>query len=263
MNGILYAFAGTAFTFFVTTFGALNIFLVKKEISQNIQCLFIGFAGGVMIAASIWSLLMPGISMAQENHQIGWLVISGGFLLGVAVLLLIDFLLKKRFLKSKDGKKGMFLSQKTSMFIMAVTIHNIPEGMAVGMAFALAARNMDDANLMSGAIALAIGIGIQNYPEGIADVLPLLREGISNRKAFLIGSPSGIVEPVFGVLAAALAGVVVSIMPMFLAFAAGTMIYVVVEELIPEAHLGEKKNIGTLGFVVGFLIMMILDVTLG
>lgn len=263
MNGIIYALFGTIFTFLITTFGALNIFFVKKEISQNVQCLFLGFAGGVMIAASIWSLLLPGITTANENHQIGWLVISGGFLLGVALLLLTDYIMKKKFQKLHASQKKLPLSKKTSMFIMAVTIHNIPEGMAVGTAFALAAKNMDDVNLMSGAIALALGIGIQNYPEGIAVVLPLLREGISNKKAFVIGSLSAIVEPIFGVLAAALAGIVLPVMPLLLAFAAGTMIYVVVEELIPEAHLGEKKNIGTLGFVVGFLVMMILDVTLG
>lgn len=263
MNGIVYCLLGTLFTFFVSTLGAMNIFLVKKDISQNVQCLFLGFAGGVMLAASIWSLLMPGITMAQERHQIGWLVISGGFLFGVAILLLLDFGVKRKFAKLQENKQKVHLSRKTSMFIMAVTLHNIPEGMAVGMAFALAAQNASDMNLMSGAIALALGIGIQNYPEGIAVVLPLLREGISKKRAFFIGCLSAAVEPIFGVLAAVLSGVVISIMPAFLAFAAGTMIYVVVEELIPEAHLGEKKNIGTLGFVVGFLVMMILDVTLG
>ena len=146
---------------------------------------------------------------------------------------------------------------------MAITIHNIPEGMAVGMAFALAAQHAQDVNILSGAIALALGIGIQNYPEGMAVTLPLLQEGISKRKAFLIGSLSAVVEPVFGVVAAVLASMVGTIMPLLLAFAAGTMIYVVVEELIPEAHLGERENIGTLGFVVGFLVMMILDVALG
>lgn len=262
LYGIVFAFFGTFFTFLVTTFGALNVFWIKKEISQNIQCLFLGFAGGVMTAASIWSLLMPGITMAEENNQIAWLVISGGFLLGVALLLGVDFIMKKKFVTMQEKKREMRLSKKTSMLVFAVTIHNIPEGMAVGMAFALAAQNMDDVNLMSGAIALALGIGIQNYPEGIAVALPLLREGIGNKKAFLLGSLSAIVEPVFGVLAAIMVGVVSDVMPMLLAFAAGTMIYVVVEELIPEAHLGEKKNIGTLGFVVGFLVMMILDVSL-
>ena len=149
------------------------------------------------------------------------------------------------------------------MLLTAITIHNIPEGMAIGMAFALATDGQSGVGVMSGAIALAIGIGIQNYPEGMAVTLPLLREGISKKRAFLVGSLSAAVEPVFGVIAAALAGSIGVIMPLFLAFAAGTIIYVVVEELIPEAHLGERENIGTLGFVVGFLIMMILDVALG
>lgn len=262
MNGIIYALLGTIFTFLITTLGALNVFLVRKNINQNVQCLFLGFAGGVMIAASIWSLLVPGIEEAQENHQISWLVISSGFLLGVIMLLVIDFLLKRKLHKMQTSGKKLPLSKKTAMLVTAITIHNIPEGMAVGMAFALAAQNQSDANIMSGAIALALGIGIQNYPEGMAVTLPLLQDGLSKKKAFVIGSLSAIAEPVFGVIAAALASMVGAVMPLFLAFAAGTMIYVVVEELIPEAHLGEKENIGTLGFIVGFLVMMILDVAL-
>ena len=263
MNGIIYALLGTLFTFLITTLGAANVFLVKKNVNQNVQCLFLGFAGGVMVAASIWSLLVPGIEKAQENNQISWLITSGGFLLGVALLLLVDFLLKRKLHKIQQSEKKLPLSKKTAMLIVAITIHNIPEGMAVGMAFALAAQNAGDANILSGAIALALGIGIQNYPEGMAVTLPLLQDGLSKKKAFLIGSLSAVVEPLFGVLAAVLASMVGTIMPLLLAFAAGTMIYVVVEELIPEAHLGEKENIGTLGFVVGFLVMMILDVALG
>lgn len=262
MNGIIYALLGTLFTFLLTTMGAFSVFFVKKTVNQNVQCLFLGFAGGVMVAASIWSLLLPGIEEAQENNQISWLITSGGFLLGVALLLAVDFVLKKR-LQKECRRKKQHLSQKTMMLVMAVTIHNIPEGMAVGMAFALAAQNVNDVNIFSGAVALAVGIGIQNYPEGMAVTLPLLQEGISKKKAFLIGSLSAVAEPVFGVIAAVLASTVGMVMPLFLAFAAGTMIYVVVEELIPEAHLGEKENIGTLGFVVGFLVMMILDVALG
>ncbi len=263
MDGVIYAFFGTVFTFSVTALGAANVFLIKKNLNHNIQCLFLGFAGGVMIAASIWSLLVPGIEKAKENHQISWLVISGGFLLGVAVLLAFDFFLKKRLFCVRNNGRKMILPKKTAMLITAITIHNIPEGMAVGMAFALAAQNTVDVNLMSGAVALAFGIGIQNYPEGMAVSLPLLQEGFSKRKAFALGSLSAAVEPVFGVLAALLASAIGAVMPFFLAFAAGTMIYVVVEELIPEAHLGKKENIGTLGFVVGFLVMMILDVALG
>ena len=263
MNGIVYALLGTLFTFFITTLGAFNVFLVKKNVNQTVQCLFLGFAGGVMVAASIWSLLLPGIEKAQENNQISWLITSGGFLLGVALLLLVDFLLKRKFQKIHQSEKKLPLSKKTLMLMRAITIHNIPEGMAVGMAFALAAQHAQDVNILSGAIALALGIGIQNYPEGMAVTLPLLQEGIIKKKAFLIGSLSAVVEPIFGVVAAVLASMVGTIMPLLLAFAAGTMIYVVVEELIPEAHLGERENIGTLGFVVGFLVMMILDVALG
>lgn len=263
LNGIVYALFGTAFTFLLTTLGATNVFLVKKNVNQNVQCLFLGFAGGVMIAASIWSLLVPGIEQAQENQQIGWLVTAGGFLLGVILLLAVDFLLKGKLKKIQKSGKRLPLTKKTAMLLVAITIHNIPEGMAVGMAFAFAAQDLSDVNIMSGAIALALGIGIQNYPEGMAVTLPLLQDGISKKKAFIIGSLSAAVEPVFGVMAAVLASVAKPFMPLLLSFAAGTMIYVVVEELIPEAHLGEKENIGTLGFVVGFLVMMILDVALG
>lgn len=263
MTGILFALLGTLFTFSITTLGAANVFFMKKEISGDVQCAFLGFAAGVMVAASVWSLLIPGIEQAEQLNQISWLVAAGGFLLGVCLLLLVDYAIKKRFQKAELEQCQLPLKKSTALLVLAITVHNIPEGMAVGLAFALAAQNLEDPALLSGAFALAIGIGIQNYPEGTAVALPLLKEGMSKKKAFLIGSLSAIVEPVFGVLAAALAGWVLGIMPLLLALAAGTMIYVVVQELIPEAHLGEKENIGTLGFMVGFLIMMILDVALG
>lgn len=255
MNGVLWTFLGTLLTFSVTTLGAAGIFFVKKEIGGRIQSGFLGFAGGVMIAASVWSLLLPAIEYADENGQISWLVVTGGFLLGVVLLLIADYLLGKwehlRFEKS------------AAMLVMAITVHNIPEGMAIGLAFALAAQNMADAALLSGAIALTVGIAIQNFPEGTAVALPLLQNGLSKKKAFFLGSMSAAVEPIFGVAAAALAGAVQTGMPWFLSFAAGAMIYVVVQELIPEAYMGEGEKSGTLGFVVGFLIMMILDVALG
>ncbi|MCD8329520.1 MAG: ZIP family metal transporter [Lachnospiraceae bacterium] len=261
MNGVLWAFCGTLFTFSVTALGALNVFFVRREVGGALQCAFLGFAGGVMTAASIWSLLIPGIEQAEAYGQISWLVAAGGFLLGVLLLLAIDRLLK-RFPERETATEGHY-RKSTLMMILAITIHNIPEGMAVGLAFAMAAQNMGDTGLLSGALILALGIGIQNYPEGTAVALPLIREGMGRRKAFALGSLSAVVEPLFGVLAAALAGLVMSYMPLLLAFAAGTMIYVVVEELIPEAHPGEYENIGTLGFIVGFLVMMILDVALG
>ncbi len=255
MNGILYAFLGTLFTFGITALGALNVFAVKKKADHTMEALTLGFAGGVMIAASVWSLLIPGMERAKELGQTSYLVMSVGFLAGVGLLLLADKLIQK---KSKRSE-----SKSTQMLVLAITAHNIPEGMAVGLAFALAAASPDSEALFSGAVALTIGIGIQNYPEGTAVALPLLREGASKGKAFFIGSMSAVVEPVFGVLAALLAAKTLRFMPLFLAMAAGAMIYVVVQELIPEAHLDDEDKSGTLGFVVGFIIMMILDIALG
>lgn len=208
-----------------------------------------------MIAASVWSLLLPGIEFAEENGQISWLVMTGGFLLGVLLLLAVDYLIGRW--------ENLRVKKNTAMLVTAITAHNIPEGMAIGLAFALAAQNPEDAALFSGAAALALGIAIQNFPEGTAVALPLIQNGFSKKKAFLIGSMSAVVEPVFGVAAAALAGTVRAGMPWFLSLAAGAMIYVVVQELIPEANAGENEKSGTLGFIVGFLVMMILDVALG
>lgn len=255
MNGILWTLLGTLLTFSVTTLGAAGVFFIREGIGGKVQSIFLGFAGGVMIAASVWSLLIPGIEFADENGQISWLVVTGGFLIGVLLLLLVDHILEKR--------KELKLEKSTAMLVMAITAHNIPEGMAIGLAFALAAQNEQDMALLSGAIALAVGIAIQNFPEGTAVALPLMQHGYSKKKAFLIGSMSALVEPVFGVAAAALAGGVRTGMPWFLSFAAGAMIYVVVQELIPEAYAGEGEKSGTLGFIVGFLVMMILDVALG
>jgi len=260
-QGILWAFLGTCFTFSVTSLGSLNVYILKNKLNSNTQSVFLGFAGGVMIAASIWSLLLPAIDRAEENGQISWLVATGGFLLGVVLLLLLDAWIKK---KARNRKFGVLdLQSTTGMLLLAITIHNIPEGMAVGLAFAMAAERLENTNLLTGAIALAIGIGIQNYPEGAAVALPLFKEGMSRKKAFLIGSMSAIVEPVFGVLAAVMASFISQFMPFLLSFAAGTMIYVVIEELVPEAHAGGKEKTGTIGFILGFVIMMILDIALG
>ena len=228
---------------------------VRKKTGHTMEALTLGFAGGVMVAASIWSLLIPGMERAKELGQTSYLVMSAGFLAGVGLLLAADRWIQKK----SDGKK----SKSTQMLVIAITAHNIPEGMAVGLAFALAAANPGNEALFSGAVALTIGIGIQNYPEGTAVALPLAREGMSKGKAFLTGSMSAVVEPVFGVLAALLAVKTLKLMPLFLAMAAGAMIYVVVQELIPEAHLDDEDKSGTLGFVVGFIIMMILDIALG
>lgn len=262
-NGIFMAFCGSMFTFIVTALGALNVFWIKEIGNTIYRRAFLGFAGGVMVAASIWSLIIPGIEMAEANNQISWLMISAGFLAGVVFLLVADKYIEKRYLVTKKRNSEISLNRNTIMLVLAMTVHNIPEGMAVGLAFALAGSNPGDVALTSGAVALAIGIGIQNYPEGTAVSLPLVAEGMSKKNAFLVGVLSAAVEPMAAVFAALLAGFVTAIIPGFLAFAAGTMIYVVVDELIPQAHMGEKDNIGTLGFITGFVIMMILDVTLG
>ena len=255
MNGLLWTFLGTLLTFSVTTLGAAGVFFVKRDMCGRLQRGFLGFAGGVMVAASVWSLLLPGIEFAEENGQVSWMVITGGFLLGVILLLLADYLIGRW--------EHLRVQKNTAMLIMAITAHNIPEGMAIGLAFALAAQNPGEPALLSGAIALAVGIAIQNFPEGTAVALPLIQNGFSKKKAFFIGSMSAVVEPIFGVAAAGLAGAVQMGMPWFLSLAAGAMIYVVVQELLPEACDKEDEKSGTLGFIVGFLVMMILDVALG
>lgn len=262
-NALLYAGAGTGFTFLMTTLGAAVVFFFRKKMSAGIQKVFLGFAAGVMIAASVWSLLIPAIEEAEKRGQIGWIPAAGGFVLGIAFLYLLDLLIPHLH-PGVNKKEGLSSSMKrTSLLVLAVTLHNIPEGMAVGLSFALAAQNGGDPAAYAAAIALAVGIGIQNFPEGTAISLPLRQEGVSTGKSFLYGSMSGIVEPIFGILTVLVAGALVPYMPCLLSFAAGAMMYVVVEELIPEAHLGEHSNIGTMGVMAGFLVMMILDVALG
>ena len=263
MNGVLLALAGTLFTFGVTTLGSCNVFFIRREVSRDLQCVFLGFAAGVMIAASVWSLLVPGIERANLNHQNSCLIVTAGFLFGVAVLLAADYFLKKKYDTMRKENARIPIRKNAAMLVLAITVHNIPEGMAVGLGFALAAQYADQPGLLSGAVALAIGIGIQNYPEGTAVALPLVNEGMDRKRAFFLGSMSAVVEPVFGVLAAAVSGMANRMLPFLLAFAAGTMIYVVVQELLPEAQMGEGEKTGTLGFITGFLVMMILDVTLG
>ncbi len=268
MTPILWAAGGTGFTFLMTTLGASVVFFFRKEVNQSVQRTFLGFAAGVMIAASVWSLLIPAIDEAEKAGGIGWIPAAGGFVLGVLFLIILDSLLPHLHpdMSNPSGNEAEGISstwKRTTLLVMAVTLHNIPEGMAVGLAFALAAQQGDNPALYTSALALAIGIGIQNFPEGAAISLPLRQEGLSPTKAFIKGSLSGIVEPIFGILTVLIAGSIIPLMPWLLSFAAGAMMYVVVEELIPEAHLGEHSNIGTLGVMVGFLIMMILDVALG
>ncbi|MEG0913886.1 MAG: ZIP family metal transporter [Oscillospiraceae bacterium] len=259
---VAWAAGGTGFTFLMTVFGAALVFLFKKDISASFQRVFLGFAAGVMIAASVWSLLIPAIDMAEAGGGIGWIPAAGGFILGALFLLALDGIMPHLHIGSDEpeGVKSNF--SRTTMLVLAVTLHNIPEGMAVGLSFALASTQ-PGGNYFASAVALAIGIGIQNFPEGAAISLPLRKEGMSRTKSFVYGSLSGIVEPIFGVLAVLLAGAVRPLMPWFLSFAAGAMIYVVVEELIPEANLGEHSHSGTAGVLIGFIIMMVLDVALG
>lgn len=262
MESVLWAARGTGFTFLMTTLGAAMVFFFRKAVNVTIQRVFLGFAAGVMIAASVWSLLIPAIDEAQAAGTPGWIPAAGGFLLGIAFLLLMDVLLPHLHLDSKQPEGLQSSWKRTTLLVLAVTLHNIPEGMAVGLSFALAAQHGDTAAL-SAAMALALGIGIQNFPEGAAISLPLRQEGFSTTKSFIYGSLSGIVEPIFGILVVLIAGSIQPLMPWLLSFAAGAMMYVVVEELIPEAHLGEHSNTGTLGVMAGFIIMMILDVALG
>ncbi len=261
MNGFIYALGGTGFTFLMTVLGAAVVFFFKSDRhSEKAQSVFLGFASGVMIAASVWSLLIPAIDEAERLGKKGWIPASFGFMLGVVFLMLLDKLIPY-FRPEPDRedcvKNGL---KRTSMLIFAITLHNIPEGMAVGLAFALAAKN-DSSVLFASAIALAVGMGIQNFPEGAAISLPIRQAGRSRSRAFVCGAASGVVEPVFGLVTVLIAGTAQLLLPWLLSFAAGAMLYVVVEELIPEAHLG-NSHIGTLGVMIGFLLMMTLDVAL-
>lgn len=248
--------------FLGTTLGAAMVFLMRKEMNKKIEKLLLGFASGVMIAASIWSLVIPAIDMAEEQGKVAWIPAAVGFLLGIVFLLILDSLIPHLHLKT-DKPEGVKAKLKNStMMVLAVTLHNIPEGMAVGVVFAgVLAQNAGIT--LAGAIALSIGIAIQNFPEGAIISMPLKSEGMSKTKAFVYGALSGIVEPIAAIVTILLTSTVVPILPYILSFAAGAMIYVVVEELIPESQAGEHSNIGTIGVAIGFVVMMILDVALG
>lgn len=255
----LLALMGTGFTYAMTTAGAAAVFLIKKGQSQKTQDLFLGFASGVMIAASVWSLILPALEQAEELKLIPWVPVACGFLIGGIFFYVLDVTLPH--LNSAHDQPHSL--KGTTKLLTAITLHNIPEGMAVGLAFALAIQGKTDGSNMASAIALAVGIGIQNFPEGAAVALPIYREGKSRGKAFLYGSLSGAVEPIGGVITVLIAGAVRVLMPWLLSFAAGAMIYVVVDELIPDAHKERTSNMGTMGAMAGFLIMMVLDVALG
>ena len=243
-----------------TALGSAMVFFLKKEINPKIQKILMGFASGVMIAASIWSLMQPAIDAYEKGDFRKWLIPAIGFALGIGFMLLLDYIVPHIHInKEEEGVKSGRLS-RTFKMMLAVTLHNIPEGLAVGVVIA----GMMTGNINQQAmLALSIGIAIQNFPEGIIVSAPLKEEGLSKGKAFLLGFLSGVVEPIAGLLALLLTTVMVTILPYTLAFAAGVMIYVVVEELIPEANEGGHSNLATIGLAVGFVIMIILDIALG
>ena len=262
-NPVLLAFVATLFTWGLTALGASMVFFFKK-INQKVLNSMLGFAAGVMIAASFWSLLNPAIKMTEEQGGIPWIPAVVGFLAGGAFLLLMDAILPHLHLDRKRSEaEGIKTTWKRSvLLVLAVTLHNIPEGLAVGVAFGALAETSSSA-AVAGAVALALGIGLQNFPEGTAVSVPLRREGFSRLKAFNYGQLSGAVEPVAAVLGASLVLLVRPLLPYALAFAAGAMIFVVVEELIPESQNGSDTDYSTVGAMLGFATMMMLDVALG
>ena len=262
MNDTTTILFGTLLPFFLTSAGSAMVFFFREKSSVLAQRLFLGFAAGVMVAASVWGLLIPAIEEAEASGGIGWIPAAGGFVLGAAVLMLLDTFLPHIHPASGEAEGLPSSWRRTTLMVSAVTLHNIPEGMAVGLSLALAVQRNDSAALPA-ALALSLGIGIQNFPEGAAVSLPLRQDGMGRFKAFVYGSLSGVVEPIFGLLTVLFAVSLAPVMPWLLSFAAGAMVYVVVEELIPEAHLGEHSNLGTLGVLGGFVLMMILDVALG
>lgn len=254
--------AGIMIPFVGTTLGSAMVFFMQKQINKRLEKLLLGFAAGVMVAASVWSLLIPSIEMAEEQGTMAWVPAAIGFLLGMAFLLVLDSVIPHLHLDSEKPEGVKAKVKKTTMLVFAVTLHNIPEGMAVGVTFAGALLGNTQIT-MAGAFTLALGIAIQNFPEGAIISMPLKSAGISKARAFAYGMLSGLVEPIAAVLTIFLANLVVPLLPYYLSFAAGAMIYVVVEELIPESQSGEHTNIGTIGVAIGFVIMMVLDVALG
>lgn len=248
--------------FLGTSLGSAMVFFMKKNMNRRLEKLLLGFAAGVMIAASVWSLLLPAIDMAAEAGGSVWLPAAAGFLLGVGFLLLLDSVVPHLHMDSEKPEGVQSDFQKTTMLALAVTLHNLPEGMAVGVT--VAGAMMGNTGItMAGAFALAVGIAIQNFPEGAIISMPLRSAGASGGKAFLYGVLSGVVEPIGAAVTILLAEHVVPVLPYLLAFAAGAMIYVVVDELIPESQSGENDNIGTIGAALGFVLMMVLDVVFG
>ncbi|RXQ91536.1 ZIP family metal transporter [Ancylomarina salipaludis] len=262
-NPVWLALGATLFTWFVTALGSAMVFFFKS-INKKILNSMLGFAAGVMIAASFWSLLKPAIEMSEANGNTPWMPAVVGFLAGGAFLFAVDKILPHLHMGlSTDKAEGIKTTwQRSVLLVLAITLHNIPEGLAVGVAFGALANN-PDAGMLAGAIVLAIGIGLQNFPEGAAVSIPLRREGFSRLKAFNYGQLSGIVEPIAGVVGAYLVLTITPLLPYALSFAAGAMIFVVVEELIPESQTGNETDLSTIGAMLGFATMMFLDVALG
>lgn len=253
---------GILIPFACTTIGAAAVFLFREKVSETMICCFLALAGGIMVAASFFSLIVPALEAAEKHGYIPWIPVCISFMLGGLFLLSVDKVVP-HFHPQSNVTEGLHSRlKKTTMLIFAVTLHNIPEGMAVGLMYGMALLSQDPA-IMASALALAIGIGIQNIPEGAAVALPLKKEGTSNARSFFYGMLSGAVEPVFALLALLCVSFVDPLMPWLLAFAAGAMVYVVVEELIPEAHMEEHANLASMVFMLGFTIMMLLDVALG
>lgn len=254
MNNILNSIVGIMIPFFGTSLGGSFVFFLKKSINEKIEKMIVGFAAGVMIAASVWSLILPAVDMAEIQNIIPWVPVVVGFILGIVFLLITSYLADE-IEKKRNGKK-------INMLLFSVTLHNIPEGMAVGVCFAGFLNGSMGINLVE-AMLLAIGIAIQNIPEGAIISMPLKIEGESKNRAFIYGVLSGIVEPISALITMLLLNIVVPLLPYLLSFAAGAMIYVVIEELTPEIHSGNKSKLGVIGVTIGFLVMMILDIALG
>ncbi len=254
VNNVLYSIAGILIPFIGTSLGSAFVFFLKKNMNEKFQKITVGFAAGVMIAASIWSLIMPSVEMAESQGIISWLPATIGLFLGVLFLLIIN-----KYAETIETKKK---GKKINMLLFSVTLHNIPEGMAVGVCFAGFLTGNTGIGLIE-AMLLSIGIAIQNIPEGAIISMPLKMDGTSKFKSFIYGVLSGIIEPISAVITVLLLNIIVPLLPYLLAFAAGAMIFVVFEELIPEMHNGNKSSLGMIGVTVGFLLMMVLDIALG
>ena len=244
-----------------TTIGAACVFFMKDQLTEKLKKILLGFASGVMIAASVWSLLIPSIEMTGGPKYTAWIPAACGFLLGILFLLVLDNIIPHLHIQADENEGPPSKLKKTTMMVLAVTLHNFPEGMAVGVA-AAGMISGKAGMTVAGAFALAIGIAIQNFPEGAIISLPLKADGYSKLKAFRYGFLSGIVEPIGAIITLLLTNLITNILPYLLSFAAGAMIYVVIEELIPESHNGKSSEIGTIVFAFGFILMMILDITL-